>query len=178
MRRTVGAISVALAALTLLSACGGTDHKLMNIRSEDGTPDEFGILPTKPLEAPENYASLPVPTPGASNRVDPTPNADAVAALGGRPSALAEGQGIARSDSGLVNYASRYGVTPGIRQVLAQEDAEFRKGKGPLLFERWAGKNVYFEAYEDQALNQSAELQRFRRAGVKTPSAPPELKQD
>ncbi|SLN63331.1 hypothetical protein PSA7680_03340 [Pseudoruegeria aquimaris] len=178
MSRSPRSIAAAFAALTLLSACGGSDYGLMNIRSEDGTPDEFGILPTKPLETPESFASLPTPTPGGTNLVDPTPKSDAVAALGGNPSALAEGRGIASSDGGMVRYASRYGVTPDIRSVLAQEDAEFRKGKGPLLFERWVGKSVYFEAYRSQALDQTAELQRFRRAGVKTPSAPPELAQD
>ena len=38
-----------LTALVVLAACSG-DPKLMNIRTE--TPDEFGVLPTKPLEAP------------------------------------------------------------------------------------------------------------------------------
>jgi hypothetical protein len=41
---------------------------------EEG-PDEFAVLPTAPLEMPENMASLPEPTPGARNRVDPDPEA-------------------------------------------------------------------------------------------------------
>ncbi|MEP2783120.1 MAG: DUF3035 domain-containing protein [Pseudoruegeria sp.] len=175
MRKETGVAVVAVSALLLLSACGGSDAPLLNISNTDGTPDEFAILPTKPLQTPEDYASLPTPTPGGSNLVDPTPTADAVAALGGNPAVLQEGQGVARADTGVVTYASRYGVTPGIRQVLAQEDAEFRSKNGPLYLERLFGRSVYFEAYSEQSLNQTAELQRFRRSGVRTPSAPPEL---
>lgn len=175
MRKGIRAAGTAIAACVMLSACGGSNYPLLNIENSDGTPDEFGIVPTKPLQSPEDLASLPTPTPGGRNLVDPTPNSDAIAALGGNPEVIQEGRGIASSDGGLVNYATRYGVTPNIRQVLAQEDVEYRKGKGPLLFERWAGKSVYFETYASQSLNQSAELQRFRRAGVRTPSAPPEL---
>jgi hypothetical protein len=35
------------------------------------------------------------------------------------------------------------------------------------------GVNVYFDAYEDQSLDQQAELERLRRLGVRTPAAPP-----
>jgi hypothetical protein len=33
--------------------------------------------------------------------------------------------------------------------------------------------NVYYKAYKDQSLDQQAELFRWRKRGVKTPSAPP-----
>ena len=66
-----------------LSACAG-DGRLMNLVSDDG-PEEFAILPTKPLELPPDLAALPDPTPGGSNITDQTPDADAVAALGGNP---------------------------------------------------------------------------------------------
>ncbi len=43
-------------------------------KSGDGFhgPDEFAILPTKPLEMPADVAALPPPTPGAANRADPS----------------------------------------------------------------------------------------------------------
>ena len=73
--------------MALLAACGGSaEPDLLNIsqpRSEG--PDEFAILPAKPLEVPEDLAALPEPTPGGSNLTDPTPFADAAVAMGGNP---------------------------------------------------------------------------------------------
>jgi hypothetical protein len=159
---------IAGAAFLLLSACGG-DAPLYNLRSTSGGPDEFAILPSKPLEMPQDMAALPPPTPGAANRADPTPRADAIAALGGNAAVLTR----AATDAGLIRYTTRYGVNPAIRQDLAVADAEFRQGKGPRLLESWANVSVYNRAYAPFALNQQAELARFRRAGIRTPSAPP-----
>ncbi|PIE16624.1 MAG: pyruvate/2-oxoglutarate dehydrogenase complex, dihydrolipoamide acyltransferase (E2) component [Rhodobacterales bacterium] len=167
---------VALIALGVLSACGGKDRPLMNIQASSDGPDEFAILPGKPLQSPDFAAPLPAPTPGGSNLTDPTPKADAVAALGGKPGRLAlSGPGhIGRGDGGLVSYASRFGASGNIRRVLATEDRVFRsKNRGKLL-ERWFNNTVYFSAYEPMSLDQHRELARFRRLGVKTPSAPPD----
>lgn len=164
-----GRAVLAGAMLLLLAACGGSDANLYNLRSDSGGPDEFAILPTKPLQMPENMAALPAPEPQGTNRADPTPMADAYAALGGNAAALSRPGG----DPGLVRYATRYGVDPAIRQQLAAADAQYRQGQGPLLLERFAGVTTYYRAYAPFALNQQAELARFRRAGVRTPSAPP-----
>jgi hypothetical protein len=158
--------------LLALGACG-SDAPLYNLRSDTGGPDEFAILPTKPLEMPEDMAALPPPTPGVRNRADPTPEADAFAALGGNAEVLTRGV----SDGGLIRYTTRYGVDPAIRSELAVADADFRSSKGPRLLERWANVSVYNRAYEPFSLDQQAELARFRRAGVRTPSAPPVLPQ-
>lgn len=162
-------ILTGLAALVLAtSACDrNKDPQLLNIKAQGTGPDEFAILPGKPLTQPESYAVLPPPTPGGVNRTDPTPFADATVALGGNPSG-----GI--SDGGLVNYASRYGVTPSIRGQLAKEDLEFRRKNNGRLLERVFNVNVYFKAYSKQSLDQYAELERMRRLGVRTVSAPPE----
>ena len=56
-----------------------------------GTPDEFMVLPTRPLEMPQNLAALPPPTPGAVNRVDYRPHTEAVAGLTGRPGPAGSG---------------------------------------------------------------------------------------
>lgn len=159
-------MSVAAAAMTL-SACGKKDPQLLNIKSNTEGPDEFAILPNKPLTQPENYTTLPPPTPGGVNRTDATPEADAIVALGGNPNG-----GI--RDGGLVNYASRYGVAPTIRGQLAKEDLEFRKKNDGRLLERVFNVNVYFKAYKKQSLDQYGELERLRRLGVRTVSAPPE----
>jgi hypothetical protein len=159
----------------MLSACGGRDRQpdLLNIRASQTTPDEFGILPTKPLEVPESYAALPEPTPGGRNRVDPTPHADAVAALGGNPAAL-NSTGIPASDGALYNHVTRSGVTPAIRQTLAAEDLEYRRKNDGRLLERWFNVNVYYKAYRPMSLDQHVELERWRLAGARTPSAPPD----
>jgi hypothetical protein len=168
-----GVLVVAAVAILTLAACANRsgDPELMNTRQPGAGPDEFAILPTKPLEIPQNLAELPPPTPGGTNRVDPTPEADAIVALGGRPGA--PGRGVPASDSALVGYSSRYGVTPGIRQSLAAEDLEFRRENQGLLLERAFNVNVYYRAYKRQSLDQSAELDRWRARGVRTVSAPP-----
>lgn len=162
--------AVILAAALGLSACGGGDPSLLNIRQEahEG-PDEFGILPTKPLETPADLAALPTPTPGGSNLTDPTPEADAYAALGGNAAALSRGS----SDGALVAYTGRFGRAENIRAVLAAEDLEYRRENDGRLLERLFNVNVYFEAYEPYELDQHAELARLRRLGIRTPAAPP-----
>lgn len=167
--RSKGNILIGMVLVSLsLSACGGNrEPQLLNIKSNTDGPDEFAILPNKPLVQPENYAELPQPTPGGANRADANPLADATLALGGDPNG-----GI--RDGGLVNYVSRYGVTPGIREQLAQEDLQFRRDNDGRVLERLFNVNVYFEAYESQSLDQYRELERLRRLGVRTVSAPPE----
>lgn len=155
-------------AFVALSACDRNKQpQLLNIKSQQDGPDEFAILPNKPLTLPDNYAALPEPTKGGSNRTDATPLADATLALGGNPNA-----GI--RDGGLVTYASRYGVGENIRGALASEDLEYRRKNDGRLLERLFNVNVYFKAYRKQSLDQYAELERMRRLGVRTPSAPPE----
>jgi hypothetical protein len=119
---------------------------------------------------PESLADLPEPTPGGANRTDQNPLGDAVAALGGRSNTSGQ---IAAGDGALYNYATRAGVTPGIRQTLAAEDLDFRKRHKGKLLERALNLNVYYKAYRAQSLDQYAELQRWRKAGARTPSAPP-----
>jgi hypothetical protein len=111
----------------MLAGCGGSgDPQLMNITQPGDGPDEFAILPARPLEMPQDLAQLPPPTPGGANRTDVQPQADAIAALGGNPAAVTRSGTIPAADGALVSSASRYGVTPDIRQTLAAEDLEFR----------------------------------------------------
>lgn len=168
MRPSVLAFSVMLGASTLLAACGGdTAPNLMNLRTESAGPDEFSILPAKQLQLPEDLAVLPPPTPNGTNLVDPDPMGDAIVALGGKP--RLDGP----ADNGIVSYASRGGVTPNIRALLAAEDLEFRQRNNGRLLERWFKVTTYFKAYRAQSLDQYAELLRWRAKGVATPSAPP-----
>jgi hypothetical protein len=154
-----------------LAACAPRDKEpnLMNIRQTSQGPDEFSIVPPKPLQEPPSLSELPEPTPGGANRTDPTPNADAVAALGGNPAALSGGN----VEGGIASYAGRYGTDVGIRSELAAADLEWRRTHDGRLLERLFSVNVYFKAYEAMSLDQYAELQRWRRKGLRTPAAPP-----
>lgn len=170
MRRQASVLILGLAAGMGLTACGGPENPvLMNIAQNTASPDEFAILPGKPIEMPRDMASLPAPTPGGSNRTDATPIADAVAALGGNPARI-----NGPVSGSVVTYASRYGVNPDIRDQLAAEDLEFRRDNNGRILERIFNVNVYFDAYASQSLDQHAELNRFRTAGIKTVSAPPD----
>lgn len=160
-----------LTAAVLLAGCS-TGGQLRNIGGDTEGPDEFAILPTKPLSMPSDLNQLPAPTPGGSNITDPTPVADAVATLGGNPARLAQ-RGVGSGDGGLIAYAGRGGVTPGIRQVTATEDAEFRGRRGRRLLENLARTDVYGRAYRGQTLDPWPVFERYRRAGAQVPSAPP-----
>lgn len=156
-------------AVLALAACGRGDPQLMNFdRSAERGPDEFLVLPTRPLEMPPDLAELPPPTPGGTNRVDPQPEADAIAALGGN---IERAQG---ASSGLLAYTTRFGVGEDIRGVLAAEDLEYRRNNDGRLLERLFNVNVYYDAYRPLALDRYVELERMRAAGIRTPAAPPE----
>lgn len=170
--------TIMILALVALTACGSrqdqgpreTNLKLM--RNNQGTPNEFSIVPVKPLQAPEDLAQLPEPTPGGANRTDQTPLKDAVAVLGGSPSRLDPQPGIGAGDQALVARASRFGVQPGIREELAAEDQAFRERRSMFNW-RLVKEDRYNRVYENQTLDPYASLEAARRAGVLTPSAPP-----
>lgn len=167
----VFAAAMGTAAALALGACS-SDPQLMSLDNPGPGPDEFAILPTKPLELPPDLNRLPAPNPGGPSITDPTPEADAVAALGGNPGQLSA-QGIGAGDAALIAYASRAGRGADIRAVTAAEDAQFRAGRSRRLLEILARTNVYYRAYGPQTLDAHAELERWRRAGARTPAAPP-----
>jgi len=163
----VGKLGLGALLAALVSGCGGGDPQLMNIQAMNKTPDEFAVLPTKPLEMPKSFAELPPPTPGAPSRTDPTPDADAIAALGGNVARGVPG------DPALMRYVSRFGVTQNIRQQTAAEDLDYRRRHDGRLLERMFNVNVYYRAYRPQALDQYADLERWRQLGVRNVGAPP-----
>ncbi len=170
-------IKVALAVTALaagLSACSRNerDPKLLYF-GNTSTPDEFSIVPTKPLEYPESVAQLPDPTPGLPNRTDPTPLRDAAVALGGNFARSAGG--LSSVDTAMIAYARRFGEVSSIRSLLAAEDLEFRRDNDGKLLERWFNVNVYARAYQPVALDSYAELKRLRALNLKTPAAPPKI---
>ena len=171
MQAAMGRAIIAFAAMLCLVACGSDAPQLMNLTAAEG-PDEFGIVPPKPLTMPESTAELPAPTPGGANLTDRDPEGEAVLALGGTPGAA---KGPASGDNALYAHAARYGVETGIRSTLAAEDLEWRRDNNGRVLERWFNVNVYYKAYRDQRLDQQSELARWRDLGVRTSSAPPRL---
>ena len=153
----------------LLGACANTG--LRTLVSNSAGPDEFGIQPVGSLQQPDDFTSLPAPTPGGSNLTDRNPLQEGANAFGG---SLADANGpIPGSDGALVQYASRLGVTSGIRQTLAETDADFRRRKARFTQYRIVPVDRYNQAYRREALNPQSEAARWRRAGARTPSAPP-----
>ncbi|MEM1074015.1 MAG: DUF3035 domain-containing protein [Pseudomonadota bacterium] len=161
--------------LILLLACAAaaacSNSGLRNLESNNRGPDEFLIEPKGELEIPSDLNDLPAPTPGLSNRTDQDPLDDAVTNLGGRsgdPNAP-----IPSSDGALVTAASRYGVSPNIRQELAAEDAEFRRKQSRFTQYKLFPQDLYNDVYSNQALDARATANAWRNVGTRTPSYPP-----
>ena len=162
------AISLFVLALTVLTACAGTERPLRDLRSSGGGPDEFAVIPQRPLVIPQTL-TLPEPTPGGTNLADPDPNADAIAALGGNAAAQRAG-GVPAGDAALVTHAGRYGVDPAIRAELAAQDKAFRTRRSRANVFNPLGRDRYFPAYARQALDARAELARLRGLGIAVPT--------
>jgi len=162
-----------LGIIMVLAIAGCNNVGLRDLRGNTDGPDEFMVVPSKPLEQPDDFAALPEPTPGGTNRTDQLPLSDAVSALGGN--AAATQGGIPASDGALISHASRFGVQQDIRMSLAEADEKFRKRQARFTQIRLFPVDRYDQAYRRLALNPFAEARRFRRAGIATPSAPPEF---
>ena len=62
MRQMIGKLGIALFAALFVAGCSSNrEPQLMHLRSDSAGPDEFGILPTKPLQMPDNLSELPAP---------------------------------------------------------------------------------------------------------------------
>jgi len=158
-----------------LAACGNKDRdvQLRKIKHTGNGPDEFSIIPGKPLEPPTDFAALPAPTPGGANLTDQNPRGDGIAALGGKPGALVAA-GVSSADSALLSHTRRYGVSAGIRETLRVEDKETRRRHGRVNILNIGPNDDYSSAYRKQWLDAYGEYYRLRNLGVITPSAPPE----
>ncbi|MEP2532264.1 DUF3035 domain-containing protein [Shimia sp.] len=155
-----------------LAACS-SDKGVRQLSSTGDGPDEFLVMPGKPLTQPENYAALPPPTPGQGNITDLDPMGDAVVALGGSRTARNNKQTIGKSDGALVSYTSRNGRAADIRQTVLAEDDAFRKRRGRFTNFRIGKQDRYNEVYNRQQLNSYDEWWRWRSSGARTPAAPP-----
>lgn len=170
MRRVMAVLTVAVVAMGL-AGCASKPPDLMHAKANTPGfgPDEFAIVPNKPLQTPPNPKALPVPTPGSANLADADPTGDAIAALGGKVSAE---RSVPRK-SALMVAVTRFGTDPAIRSELAAEDLAFRKKHRGMLLERLFRSNTYFKAYGREILDPYAELKLLAQSGVAVPDAPP-----
>ena len=168
MRILLGVIVLALA----VGASGCSRKGLRDLRIDSNGPDEFLIMPAKPLTVPSELRNLPAPTPGGANLTDQHPKGDAVASLGGRAEALNQ-TAVPATDGALVAQASRYGVPSDIRQSLAATDAKFRERAARSGRFRLFPVDRYEQAYRRQAIDPFRETQRWRASGRETPTSPP-----
>ena len=150
-----------------LAACGeGGLAGALRSSGAVSTPDEFMVLPTRPLEMPQNFTALPPPKPGTVNRVDYQPHVEAIAGLTGAP-------GPAGNADGAVLVAEAGPRQPGIRQQLAIEDIEWQNTHHGLLIPRLIAKDKATVTYQPMILDSAAEYERLRSAGIEQPPAPP-----
>lgn len=163
---SVARLALVLAPLALGGCAEGGLAGGLRSAGVAGAPDEFMVLPTRPLEMPSNLAALPPPIPGAANRVDLRPEAEAVASLTGRPGPA----GTARADA-LVARAGP--IDPAIRAKLRAEDAVIRRSNPGKLLERLLSADRGALPYRAMTLDAGAEYRRLRARGLRVPAAPP-----
>lgn len=168
---TAGALAACLALA--LSACSGSDET-------DSGPEEFTVLPSKPLERPRDYQNLPTPGAGES-RTKPDPQADAVKALGGNPNLLRKEetqssrleQKSKPPQSPIVRAASRFGFEENIREIMAEEDSQYQKDHGSLLLSYISKEASSVRTYGAMILDPSAEAEKLRSGGIEVPEPEP-----
>ena len=68
-------LGLGITTVLLLSACG--QQGLRTVYKPGEGPDEFMVIPVKPLSPPKDYAALPAPTPGGANLTDRNPQEEA-----------------------------------------------------------------------------------------------------
>lgn len=162
----------ALAALTL-AACADRDaSRSLTLAGRNDGPNEFSMVPSKPLQQPEDLTALPEPTPGGANRTDRNPEAEAIAALGGDQGAIAGPSPAA--DSALLAATARFGVDGDIRRELARDHLDYiRQPRGVLRRRTALTPEEYLDAYDFMALDQATMNHLARRVGTRTPAVQP-----
>ena len=165
VRRAIVGGTLLVASLMLAGCQEGGIAGGLRAAGVGTTPDEFMVLPTRPLEMPEDLTALPPPTPGRPSRVDPRPQAEAIAGLTGRPAPAAASGGALVARAGPID--------PAIRTELAQEDAAWRQTHHGLFFQRLFAGDQEELIYRPMVLDPATEFDRLRAAGVRVPAAPP-----
>lgn len=166
--RGAAAALLALAlAVPLLAGCEESSlQRTLGILRQG--PDEFRVLPTRPLEIPEGD-SLPVPDPDAGSLVADDPLDLARRALdAGSPTAGAPGP----AEAALLGRLGAAGPPPGIRALVERERRENEEAE-TLLVHDLLGVTER-RRHASNALPYSEEVERLRELGMLARPAPAE----
>jgi len=173
MPRTILKFAVIFVVGASLSGCGvnnGNGRPLLNLRQSAIAPDEFLVVPQKPLETPADLSRLPAPDPGADALVMIDFEDNLLRALGGRPNSSGA---VPASDSAFVGAArAGAGTTPNIRALVRAEDQAFRDARAGRI-ERLAKNRKAVTVYDPMLLDPVVEAARMQALGVKIPAVPP-----
>lgn len=164
-----------------VSGCENIGNPFEAIAKKKPAPDEFQVLARKPLQMPGSGVSslrapgttLPTPEPGAISPLEPTPKADAMAALGADPRPSTS---VSRGEVALLQAADAASASSEIRTQLAQENAD-REANAPYEAKPiWEVLGVTGDSgpYVDPAIviDPVEESQRLQTAGLSAPSDP------
>ena len=172
----LGRITATMAICAALAGCGGDEAREADpdlvervIADAYEAPEEFAVVPKKPLIMPSDLTALPPPSADGTSRSEPNPRADALTALTGRPTTGSSGA----ADRALLAATGAQTARPDIRAVLAAEDEEFRSRNKGLILDRLFGVFTEGDRYSRYTLDAEAELLRLRAGGVWVPQLPP-----
>ena len=152
--------------LFFIAACSSDDARLRDLYDVGTGPEEFAVLPSKPLIIPSNLRELPVPDETVENLADQTPKRDLIEKLGG---SIDETKSAPKKDRDLLNYVSRAGVNANIREELAEEDRKFLRRMGVLTGVKLFLVDMYNQIYRKMTLSAPKEFERWRSLGIRTP---------
>jgi hypothetical protein len=153
-----------------VAGCGGTENFRDAVGLNTPPPDEFLVVSRAPLQMPPRLDALPPPQPGAPSRVEPNPQAQAQAALAGRPIP----QAAAPSGGEQALLAAVGPADPAVRSAIRSETAA-------TPTERRFGLDSFFGFPINQnpgapvdRLDPREEAERLRTTGAAVPVIPPD----
>jgi hypothetical protein len=169
---TRAAMLVGLAVLAGCTRIGGdlsSDGFSSALGLKDTTPDEFIVLPRKPLTMPQTIA-LAEPSPGAPSRVEPTPLADARAALGRQSP---QDGGPSAAEQALIAAVGADAADPAVREALTTDGAR-DLSDSPYGLEADFGVELTSITRGEPLTReeQEAEAARLRAQGLTVPNTP------
>lgn len=159
-----------LASLSVLAACSSDAPPvtLAEASIANGAPDEFLVLPQRPLEMPDDLETLPEPDLEAGTRVAIDPIAEAKRAVGGTGGSTR----ATATDQAMLAAARTVGVNPNIRAELrAETEAKIARPGGLAGFlDIFRISDRKKTAFDDQRLDALGELKRRQAQDVRTPA--------
>lgn len=128
MNKTAKNLSIATAALALLSGCGNAKETLGLTRT---APDEFAVVKRAPLEMPPDYSLRP-PMPGAARPQEQQPDNQAREAVFGKDEAAPPKKKTDSAEDFLLEQTGGAQADPAIRNKVDQEVAKTDGKKKPV----------------------------------------------